>query len=344
MEPRNRNPYAIRHSPFARWRSQRGQLSLQVLILGAVAVILISGFVLWADTYVTNVSRSTDKSQAFTIAEAGIEYYRWHLAHAPQDFTDGNATSTGPYVHVFRDKDSARLGQFELSITPPASGTTIITVQSTGKVDSDPTITKVIKVKMGLPSLARYSVAANADIRFGEGTQVYGQLHSNGGIRFDGIAYNLVTSARTNYDDPDHSGANEFGVHTHISPVDPLPPANVPVRSDVFKAGRQFPTPAVDFYGITYDLANLKTLASSSQGYYRGPSGGKGYEIILKTNDTFDIYRINVVSSGSSSCRNNSTKSDSLWGTWTYETKTLLASNVAFPANGVIFTEDRAPF
>jgi hypothetical protein len=319
---------------------QSGQMSLQVLILGAVATILISGFVLWADTYVTSVARDTDKNQAFTIAEAGIEYYRWHLAHAPQDFRDGSTTSTGPFIHSYYDRNGNRLGQFELAITAPASGSTITTIQSTGRVDADPTVQKIIKVKMGLPSFARYSVAANADIRFGEGTQVYGQLHSNGGIRFDGVAYNLVTSAQSTYDDPDHSGANEYGVHTHVSPVDNTPPTALGVRNDVFTAGRQFPVPAIDFTGITQDLAAMKTAAQTTSGYYRGSSGGQGYEIVLKTTDKFDLYRVNSVTSASNSCRNNSASTVAGWGTWTVNSRTLLASNVNFPANGIIFIED----
>ena len=315
-----------------------GELSLQVLILGTVAIVMIVGFISWANSYVMSVGRDVNKSQAFAIAEAGIEYYRWHLAHAPLDFQDGT-TGSGPYIHPFLDKTNNRLGQFELVITPPVTGSTIVTIQSTGKVDADPTVSKVIKIKMGLPSFARYSVAANADIRFGAGTQVYGQLHSNGGIRFDGVAYNVVTSAKTNYDDPDHSGGNEFGVHTHTTPTDPLPPAAVPVRSDVFKAGRQFPVPAIDFNGITSDLANLKTAAQSG-GYYRGASGGLGYEIILKNTDQFDIYRVNTVNNLSTGCRNNSYSSEAGWGSWTVNSRTLLSSNVAFPTNGIMFIED----
>lgn len=314
---------------------QAGQLSLQVLILGTVAIVLISGFIVWTDTYVRSVSRASYKSQAFTIAESGIEYYRWHLAHAPQDFQDGTG-APGPYIHAFYDKSNNRIGQFELAITPPASGTTIVTIQSTGKVDADPTVAKVIKVKMGLPSFARYSAASNTDIRFGAGTQVYGQLHSNGGIRFDGVAYNIVTSAKASYDDPDHSGGYEFGVHTHVSPTDPLPPAAVPVRTDVFRAGRQFPVPAVDFNGITADLAAMKTAAQTASGYYRGASGQRGYEIILKTNDVFDVYRVNSVRTPPSGCSNGA----SGWGTWSVNNRTLLSSNVPFPANGIMFFED----
>ncbi len=316
-----------------------GQLSLQVLIIGSIATVLIAGFTMWARVYVTNVLRGSLKAQAFTIAEAGIEYYRWHLAHAPQDFKDGNSVASSTYVHPYFDKNNNRLGQFDLTITAPASGTTIMTIQSTGKIDTDPTIKKIIKVKMGLPSFARYSVASNSNIRFGSGTDVYGVLHSNGGIHFDGVAHNVVTSAVSAYDDPDYSEPNAFGVYTRVSPQDPFPPAAVPVRNDVFMAGRQFPVPAVDFNGITANLSALKTLATSTSGYYRAGSGAKGYDLLLKTNDKFDLYRVDSVTGLSGNCSNNSYQ-ESGWGSWSIASETLLASNVNFPANGIIFIED----
>lgn len=335
-------------------QANSGQLTIQILLMGFITIIVLGGFVIWSDTYVRNVSRERDKSQAFTIAETGIEYYRWHLAHAPQDFQDGTATS-GPYIHEYLDKDGIRIGEFQLDITPPASGTTIVTIQSTGRVDADPTVAKVIKVKMGLPSLARFSVAANADIRFGPGTTVYGQLHSNGGVRFDGLAYNVVTSARYKYDDPDHSGNNEYGVHTHVNAppssgvndtfraLEAPPTASTqappipPVRTDIFSAGRQVSVPAVDFNGITADLAAIKAAASTSGKYY-GPSGGtnKGYEIILRTDDKFDINRVRTVRNPPNGCSNSA----SGWGTWSINTTSSVATGVAIPANGLIFIED----
>lgn len=314
-------------------KNQRGQLTIQILILGFVTITILGGFVLWSDTYVKNVSRERDKSQAFTIAETGIEYYRWHLAHSPQDFQDGTATS-GPYIHPYYDKDNIRIGEFELNITAPTNGNTIATIQSTGRVDADPTATKVIKVKMGLPSLARFSVAANSDVRFGEGTTVYGQVHSNGGIRLDGVAYNVVTSAKGGYNDPDHSGNNELGVHTHVTPVDPAPPTSTPVRTDVFKAGRDFPVPALDFTGITQDIANVKSVASSG-GHYYGPSGKKGYHIVFNTSDTYDVYKVNTLISYPG-CNSNG---QSGWGTWSIKTETFLSSST-IPDNGAIFFED----
>ena len=322
-------------------QNSSGALPMIVLLFGSLAVIILTGFIIWADANLRVARRSYNRAQAFRIAEAGIDYYRWHLAHASADYEDGTG-GPGPYVHDYYDRTGEIIGQFSLDITPPLIGSSVVTVRSTGKVNVDLTIEKIVEVKLAKPSFAKYSVLTNAPaIRFGAGTEVFGSIHSNGGIRFDGLAHNLVTSALTSYDDPDHSGDNEFAVHTHVSPQDPLPPNSVPVRDDVFQVGRQFPVPAVDFAGLTQNLADIKTQAQAS-GFYSGASGAQGYEIIFKTDDTFDLYRVNsLVSSPSSNCTNSQYQAtdQSGWGTWSVNSRTLLG-NYPIPQNGLVFLED----
>lgn len=312
-----------------------GQLSLQVLIFGTVAIILIGGFTLWASSFLKISLRGYNKTLAFSIAEAGIEYYRWHLAHAPTDYQDGTG-APGPYVHSYYDKNGVKIGAFTLDITPPPLGSTIVTIQSAGAVDSDSSVQKIIRVKMGIPSLAKYAILANDTLRFGTGTYAYGPVHSNGGIHYDGIAYNTVYDAQPDYDDPDHGGFNEFGVHTHVAPTDPLPPAAVPSRPDIFAAGRQFPVPAVDFTGLTSALAQIKTKAQAG-GLYFASSSAYGYHIVLKTNDTFDLYKVTALADKPPSCNNSAGQEG--WGTWSIGTETLV-QNYPLPANGLIFVED----
>lgn len=327
----------------------KGQLSMQILIYGMIMVIMLSGFLVWTDANLNNTINYQNRSLAFKIAEAGIEYYRWHLAHDQNDYTDGTG-GPGPYVHDYQDKNGNIIGQFILEITPPVNGSTIITVRSIGKSNADPDIEKIIEAKMGIPSFAKYASVLNDNVRYGDGTEVFGPIHSNNGVRFDGIAHNLVTSAVSDYDDLDHSGGNEFGVHTHKNKASEgsgtnnsfrpqeAPPNEVPDRSDVFLAGRQFPVPAVDFTGITQTLSQLKEAASSS-GFYRGSSGaGKyGYDIVLKTDDTFDFFIVDALRAPPSNCTNYLNQSG--WGVWSIQTETLFG-NYPIPANGLIFIED----
>ena len=34
-----------------------------------------------------------DRERAIQIAEAGVDYYRWHLAHVPDDYQDGTGAA-----------------------------------------------------------------------------------------------------------------------------------------------------------------------------------------------------------------------------------------------------------
>jgi type II secretory pathway pseudopilin PulG len=246
-------------------QNNKGIVLSGVLVFALIAVALITALTSWFGVTIKSVRTLVEKEQAFHIAEAGIEYYRWHLAHAPEDFQDGTGEE-GPYIHDVEDKDGNIIGNFSLEIEAPQNGTTLVTVTSTGTVIDNPGVSRVVRAEFAKPSFAKYAFVADANMRFGEGTEVFGPIHSNGGIRFDGLAHNLISSAKEYYDDPDHSGPNEFGVHTHLSPIDPYPPAAVPDRFDVFEAGRLFPVPAVDFDGLTTDVAALKDKAQEPEG------------------------------------------------------------------------------
>ena len=333
------------------YNKQSGTILIQAFVFGVISVIIIGALVSWAGSNLKASKVGVEREQALQIAEAGIDYYRWHMAHAPTDYKDGNATSTGPYVHDFYDKDGIKIGTFTLEITPPATGFTLVKIKSTGRVETDPTIYRSINVQLAKPSWAKFAVVANTDMRFGNGTEVFGPIHSNGGIRFDGLAHNIVTSAKDKYDDPDHSGNNEFGVHTHVTlpggtvndtfRAAEAPPSTVPNRSDVFEAGRQFPVPAVDFVGITTDLSQIKSGAQSA-GKYLSSSGAQGYRITFKTNDTFDVYKVNNLMTAPNGCSNS--QSQTGWGTWSIRTtgngNQTLVGNYPIPANGLIFVED----
>jgi len=314
---------------------ERGQLSIQVLVFSAVALILIGAFSLWGASFLRLSVRDLNKAQAFAIAEAGIEYYRWHLAHNPTDFEDGTG-NPGPYTHAYYDKDGQQIGEFILDITAPPLGSPVVAIRSTGHVLSDSSIQKIIEIQLSISSLTKYAMVGNQYLNVTTGTTIYGLVHANGGIRFDGKGYNIVTSAQTTYDDPDHSGGVEYGVHTHMPPVDPLPTSTLPLRSDVFVAGRQFPVPAIDFTKITSDLATIRSDAQSG-GFYRASSTSVGYHVVLKTNGTFDLYKITKMLKKPPGC-NNSQQQDG-WDTWSIDTESLLG-NYPYPANKLIFLED----
>ena len=315
---------------------ESGMIIVQTIVFATIAIIIIGALSSWAATTVKAQKVAFNREQAFQSAEAGIDYYRWHLAHAPTDYEDGTGT-TGPYVHDLKDKDGNTVGQFSLNITAPTLGSTKVTIQSIGSSSLDSSYIRKIKSQVAKPSIAKYSVAGNNAMRFGTGTEIFGPIHVNGGIRFDGLAHNIVTSGATTYTDTDSDActSNSWGVHTCLGADDPSPPTALPSRSDVFEAGRLISQPIISFSSFTTDLATLKANAIAN-GFYRDVSGSGfvGYHIVLKTNDTFDLYKINSWAS-----LGNCSSSPSGTLSWSVGTQTL-QGNYNFPNNGIIFIED----
>jgi hypothetical protein len=336
-------------------KKNRGIILVSVIIFSAIAVTVTIGLVNWGAAIVRSVQTVSQREQALQIAEAGIDYYRWHLAHAPNDFYDGTgATTTSPYTHQFYDKDGNLLGSYALTINPPAVGSTVVTIVSKGSLASS-TIARSLKVTMAIPSFAQYAVIANDNMNFGSGTVTYGPIQSNKGIHFDGVAHGPVSSALTTYTDPDSTSCttnNSWAVHTCVSGTgypngDPTSPTTLPARSDIFTVGRQVSIPAVDFSALTANLATLKSTAQSGGIYltssqYNG-SAARGYHIILKTNNTFDLYVVTALQSvpggsNGTSCTNGGS-GQTQWGLWTINTQHFV-TNYTIPANGVVYMED----
>lgn len=305
-----------------------------LIIMTVVAIVLTSviSFVAGNTKYALQIHA---REQGFQIAESGIQYYRWYLAHQVEGRTasqvaafwaTGSPQGVGtPYERDYYDPGGTLIGKYSLEVTPPSGYSTVVTVKATGWTLRYPNDKRVIEVRFRKPAWSENIVLANDNLRFGAGTETFGKIHSNQGIRFDGIAHNIVSSALSTYNDPDHTGGNEFGVHTHDSPTDPLPPAAVPTRSDIFEGGRSFPVASTDFNGVLGDLSNMKTVAQAgTAGSRYFNNAGQGRHIILNSNDTFSIRTVQSFNAATNQIINYS-------GGWT---------SYAIPDDGVIFVEN----
>src|SRR3989344_7280174 len=109
-------------------------LPLALLICGFFIILAV----LWMFASINNlqhVKNQNTANSALGIAESGINYYLWHLSHNPTDYQDDTGTA-GPYVHNYRDSSGKIIGQFTLDITAPASGSSTITVNSSGLLNN----------------------------------------------------------------------------------------------------------------------------------------------------------------------------------------------------------------
>ncbi|MBU6310707.1 hypothetical protein KGO06_02105 [Patescibacteria group bacterium] len=267
-----------RHAVHA--HSVRGYVTLLVLVFGGVCSLLIVSLVgyLFAEKQAELAYENRVKS--FHIAEAGLEYYRWRLAHWPNDLTDGTGMP-GPYTRTLRDPEGGDIGTFTLSISgASACGKTLTArIAATGRSVRDARISRTISADYARPTVASYATITNSSVWVGADRVINGPYHSNGGIRMDGTHNADVVSAVSSW-----SCTPSFGCSPSVD------------RPGVFGAGGpsglwRYPAPTVDFAGIQVDLAELKGYATTS-GVYLPPSGSFGWKITLRADGRVDAARV----------------------------------------------------
>ena len=259
---------------------QRGFITPALLIIAGSFVIVIYALLLILGLQLSFSNRQVAQEQAINIAEAGINYYRWHLAHAPEDFQDGTGEE-GPYEHEYFDPQGSKMGNFSLEITAPENGSSIVTIKSTAWTKEYPNIKRSVVSQYGKPSLTKYSFLQNASSWYGTNITVHGLVHSNNGIRMDGINTSLVTSAQETYLCGSETGCN---------------PSRT--KPGVWGSGSggnqglwQFPVPAVDFDAISFDFRQMRDSAKN-EGLYLKPSKKWGYHLIFNQNGTVQVKKV----------------------------------------------------
>lgn len=304
----------------------RGSILIyEVVIIFIFSTILLA--VLSNAAYQLKIIRSTvNREQALQIAEAGVNYYQWHLSHFPADYQDGTGAA-GPYVHNYVDKDSNQLiGAYSLNITPPPIGSTVVTISSTGWTFDNPNQKRTITTRYGIPSLAKYAFLTNSDVWIGNNESVSGEMHANGGIRFDGTGNAPISSAKQTYTCQTYHGCSPAASHDGVWGA-------APAATQSFW---QFPVPTIDFTTITSNLATMRSDAQTN-GIFLAPSNAQGYSLVFNAAGTLNIYRVNSRRSHATGWDVNGVAHNE---DLDYNGRTLLFSNIAMPTNGLIYVED----
>lgn len=284
---------------------------LPVVMLSSL--LFISFAIALCSIAIANVKRGAQHEKQISsldIAEAGANYYLWHLSHDNKDYCDGTSCSGdgpfGPFSHDYNDQNGNLIGKYDLFITPPTNGDSVVTVKSVGKVVGTNKESVVI-AELGMPSFAKYSFLSNTECWFGSNETTNGPVHSNIGVHFDGTANGIISAASKTY-----TPTSAYGGDDHTS------------QNGVWGDGGPsgfwvYPVPQVDFTKVSADFAKLRTEATES-GIILGDSNGLGYYLLLKENNTIDVYKV------------TKEKSNGI--------TTSFIRNYAAPSNGVLFAND----
>lgn len=295
--------------------------------MGIFAIIVgtISSFVLTQGTYGRALYA---REVALHVAEAGLEYYRWFLAHNPSIMDDGTGL-VSPHTYAVDDPEGGSMG--DATITASASlqcgAVQWVDLVSKGVADANPVYPRTLSARYMQPSAAEYSYLLNGNVWAGASRTIRGPYHSNGGIRMDAEHNSDVTSAQTTWTCDAGSGCPS-------------------TQNGVFGAGSNpalwtSPASSVNFDTIDINLFDLEERAETQGGIHYGPASGsvnnRGYHLIFNEGGTVTIYRV--------------TSTDGFWSyssqyNWTVEyseidNETLLGT-FAVPSDcALMFFEDR---
>jgi len=268
----------------------RGSIMLLAIVFGAIFLTVLGALASFSITQNKVQIADTGKTKALSLAEAGIEYYRWHLAHYPTDLKNGGSSNS--FTLTQSDPEGGTAGTIAMTITPnQACGQTqSVDINSKGIVADGSNESQTVLARYAQPTVAQYSYIVNDSVWAGSDRVINGPYHSNGGIRMDGTANAPVTSSLSTW-----QCTSDFG----CSPTKTEP--------GVFGSGPNqtlwsYPTPQVDFSGIAANFSNLKSIAQSDGIYFARYSGGssnsqaywKGYHLIFNSAGTVTVKRVSA--------------------------------------------------
>ena len=302
-------------------QSQRGSILVLVIVFCAVFMAIGVSLIQIMSLLHKASLKKQKLEQTFQIAEAGINFYKWRLAHEPENY--GGGGTDYDYYNI----DGEKIGHYHLEIGEPPLGSTVVTVTSTGHIDSDPGITRVLEARLAIPALSDYAFLTNSNAWIGESEEIVGKMHSNGGIRFDGESDSTVDSPLATYicgtehgcDNEEHVGVWGTGVIQELWRFPPTHSIN-----------------SVDFNQIILDLVDMKTEAQSG-GEYLDDSGEFGWHLSFDyDSSTFEASKVTEV---------HQTYGWDFTDGWQWRNIDIKSESAPelrnLPTNGVIFVEDQ---
>jgi len=268
-----------------RRRAQAGSSLISAIALTGILALLVVASLSMAKSTTGQAAREGREDIALEVADAGINRYISRLVEDPRYYDHyvdpaedpridqygvvhqpGTAwtpglrwTYAGPSTTWVNMQDE-RFGQasYSLRVSPPASGSDIVTVQSTSKVsrDTPQPVTRSIQSQIHPTSIADFQMISNAAIKYGSTATTTGKLYSAVDVNHQGTATAPVYAQRF------VCSSSSFTCASSSRP------------SSVYQAGAydsttspsfrdKFPTP-IDFNQFTQARLDIKDAASAA--------------------------------------------------------------------------------
>ena len=276
-----------------KWHTRNMQAGVTVFLvlgfMGVFAIILgtLSSYVLTQGKYGRALYA---REVALNVAESGLEYYRWFLAHNPTIMNNGTGL-VSPYTYAVNDPEGGSMGSAQVTATTNLQCGAVqwVDLVSRGVADISPGFPRTLSARYMRPSIAEYSYVVNTNVWAGANRTIRGPYHSNGGVRMDATHNSDVTSGVATWYCNSSYGCNPTQssapgvVGSGSNPALWTYPA--PTMADLFQTAAN----------TTYQL-DMKAKAVAQGGIYYGPASGsvnnRGYHLIFNPEGTVTIKRV----------------------------------------------------
>jgi len=304
-------------------KKQSGYLLVLVLVFGSVFLVMISSFIGFVVSQNQVVNFRHEQQRATEIAEAGLNYYRWYLAHFPDDLTT-------TLNNTYSDQESNLLGEYTLDINRNSfcGSTASIEVSATAFTYDDPSAISTVRARYARPTVAEYSFITNDGVWYGSSGVVVGPLHSNQGVRMDSAHNSTIGSGQA-----DWVCDGSYGC-TPTQTVDGVYTTSGLANPGLFS----FPVSPISFAGLTLDLSDMRTRSQNNGGIYYPDTTERGYLVEFNGDGTVDIYTVRA----DYNYRSYSVSELIHWGERNVITgQTLIATRTIDPDCPLLFFEDK---
>src|SRR4030042_75503 len=156
-------------------KSKKGSaIAYGLIIIAAISIILVA-VVQFVASNIRYASYVEDKEKAFHIAESGIYFYRWYLAHEIEnedqdginDFWDGDPLGVDEtYVKDYLDNNQEKIGEVEIDVSLSGGDYNIVEVTSTGYTTDNPDIKRTIQATLRRSIWSDFAVISDGIVCF----------------------------------------------------------------------------------------------------------------------------------------------------------------------------------
>lgn len=249
-----------------------------ILVFAGVFLTILTSFVTFIVTQSRVIEMRAQFEEAGQIAEAGLNYFKWYLAHYP------TATTTS-VTNVYHDPEGGAIGEYTVSVASSTFCGEVASLQvaSEGQTYDNPALRRTLSARYARPTVAEYSFIINSNVWVGDDVDIVGAYHSNGGIRMDGTNNSVVTSGQSSWTCDASFGCTPTGTRDGVFTTTSNP------NTALFA----FPSAPVNFAGLTVDLSRIQNRAQTGGGLYFGPSGRQGYHVIFLPDGRVEVRRVN---------------------------------------------------